>query len=146
MGESVPFQSKRAFFGAAMHTSSMHFDQRTQTALREVGLTMEEINEASEHVVTATQDAADDLTAFFEGNEVIYSDMDRAHSASDIQEHAVEYIDLYTHAADIRGYIRFDSWGVPVEGGRILDDGSVELTLGPTVNGRVRFATDRDVL
>jgi hypothetical protein len=33
-----------------------------------------------------------------------------------------------------------------VEGGRPLDDGLVELTLGPTVNGRTRFAADRDAL
>lgn len=126
----------------------MHFDQRTQASLRAVGLSMDEIQSASDRVVAATQDAATDLETFFEGNEVVYSDMDQAHSASEIQEHSVEFIDLYTHADDIRGYLRFDSWGVPVEGGRVLDDDgeTVELTLGPTVQGRVRFASDPDQL
>lgn len=126
----------------------MHFDQRTQSSLRAVGLSMDEIQAASDRVIAATQDAATGLETFFEGRDVVYSDMDRAHSASDIQEHTVEYIDLYTHADDIRGYLRFDSWGVPVEGGRVLDDEGemVELTLGPTVQGRVRFASDSDQL
>jgi hypothetical protein len=126
----------------------MHFDQRTQASLRAVGLSMDEIQAASDRVVAATQDAATDLEAFFEGHETVYSDMDQAHSASEIQKHTVEYIDLYTHADDIRGYLRFGSWGVPVEGGRVLDDRGeiVELTLGPTVQGRVRFASDPDQL
>jgi hypothetical protein len=126
----------------------MHFDQRTQVSLRAVGLSMDEIQAASDRVIAATQDAATDLETFFEGHETVYSDMDQAHSANEIQEHAVEYIDLYTHADDIRGYLRFDSWGVPVEGGRVLDDEGeiVELTLGPTVQGRVRFASDPDQL
>jgi hypothetical protein len=74
--------------------------------------------------------------------------MDRAHSATDYPEHTVEYLDLYTHADDIRGYLRFDSWGVYVEGGRVLseDPAVVELTCGPTVHDRVRFAGDRDHL
>ncbi|WP_248907488.1 DUF7532 family protein [Halocatena marina] len=119
----------------------MHFDQRTLAALRAVGLSMDEIREASEHAVTATRETASEIETFFEEHEVVYSDMDRAHSASETQEHTVEYIDLYTHAADIRGYLRFDSWGVPVEGGRVLDD-RIELTLGPTVHDRVRFTDD----
>lgn len=124
----------------------MHFDQRTQAALRSVGLSMEEIQKASDHAVEATSETAASIEAFFEGRDAVYSDMDRAHSTGDIQEHAVEYIDLYTHAADLRGYLRFDSWGVPVEGGRVLDDGIVELTLGPTVHDRVQFADDPDRL
>jgi hypothetical protein len=72
--------------------------------------------------------------------------MDIAHSSSDIQEHTLEYVALYTHADDIRGYVRFDSWGVPVEGGRVLSEEKVELTLGPTVDGRVRFAGDEAAL
>ena len=66
----------------------MHFDQRTQAALREAGLSTDEI----------------------------------------------------------RGYLRFDTWGVSVADGRILSEDSVELTLGPTVHDRVRFAADRDAL
>lgn len=119
----------------------MHFDQRTQAALREVGLSMAEIQDASDHVVTATRETATEIEAFFEDG-VVYSEMDRAHSSGGVQEHAVEYVDCYTHAADIRGYLRFESWGVPIEGGRVLDDGSVELALGPTVHDRVRFVDD----
>ena len=124
----------------------MHFTQREQAALREAGLAQSALEAASEAVVEATQQAAADLEAFFAGRETVYSDMDIAHSSSDIQEHTVEYVDLYTHADDIRGYLRFDSWGVPVEGGRVLTDEKVELTLGPTVDGRVRFAVTRDAL
>jgi hypothetical protein len=124
----------------------MHFDQRTQRALRAVGLSTAEIEAASEAVVEATEADAARLETLFEGRETIYSDMDRAHSSTEYPEHAVEYLDLFTHAADIRGYLRFDNWGVPVEGGRVLDEGLVELTLGPTVDDRVRFAPDRDSL
>ena len=124
----------------------MHFDQRTQRALRAVGLSTAEIGAASDTVVEATEADAARLETFFEGRETIYSDMDRAHSSTEYPEHAVEYPDLFTHAADIRGYLRFDSWGVPVEGGRVLDEELVELTLGPTVNDRVRFAPDHDSL
>ncbi|WP_330632088.1 DUF7532 family protein [Halocatena halophila] len=123
----------------------MHFDQRTQAALRSVGLSQEQIQQASDHAVAATEKTANELESFFE-RETVYSTMDRAHSSSDIQEHTVEYIDIFTHAADIRGYLRFDSWGVPIEGGRALDDGTVELTLGGTVNDRVRFADSSDML
>ena len=124
----------------------MHFDQRTQHALREMGLSTAEIEAVSEAVVEATAADADRLEALFEGKETVYSDMDRAHGSTNYPEHTVDYLDLFTHAADIRGYLRFDSWGVPVEGGRVLDEESIELTLGPTVDGRVRFATDRDSL
>ncbi|WP_262175179.1 DUF7532 family protein [Haloarcula laminariae] len=124
----------------------MHFTQREQAALRDAGLAQDAIEAASDAVVEATKEAADDLEAFFAGRETVYSDMDIAHSSSEIQEHTLDYVDLYTHADDIRGYVRFDSWGVPVEGGRVLTDAKVELTLGPTVDGRVRFAADRDAL
>jgi len=124
----------------------MHFDQRTQEALREAGLSTEEIRAASEAVVAATREDADRLETFFADREAVYSDMDLAHAAEDHPEHAVEYLDLFTHADDIRGYLRFDSWGAPVEGGRVLSEDVVELTLGPTVDGRVRFAASRDAL
>ncbi|WP_254543208.1 DUF7532 family protein [Halomarina pelagica] len=124
----------------------MHFDQRTQAALREVGLSADQLRTASDLVKEATREDAAALEAFFEGRETVYSDMEVAHGAGGVQEHVVEYLDLYTHAADVRGYLRFDSWGVPVEGGRPLSDGTVELTLGPTVNDRVRFAADSDDL
>ena len=118
----------------------MHFTQRAQQALRDAGLDQSTLEAVSEAVVEATQQAAADLEAFFAGRETVYSDMDIAHSSSDVQTHTLEYVDLYTHADDIRGYVRFDSWGVPVEGGRVLTEKTVELTLGPTVDGRVRFA------
>lgn len=124
----------------------MHFTQREQQALREVGLSTDDVAEASAAVVDATAQAADDLEAFFADRETVYSDMTLAHSTDDVQEHTVEYLDLFTHADDIRGYLRFDSWGVPVQGGRVLSEEVVELTLGPTVDGRVRFAADREAL
>jgi hypothetical protein len=124
----------------------MHFTQREQQALRDAGIDQDSIEAASDAVVAATDDAADALEAFFDGRETVYSDMDIAHSSSEIQEHTVEYCDLFTHADDIRGYLRFDTWGVPVEGGRVLSDEKVELSLGPTVHGRVRFAADEDAL
>ena len=123
----------------------MPFDQRTQEALRTVGLSNEEIREASELVVDAVDRDADRLRSFFERG-VVYSDMEMAHSSGGINEHAVEFIDLFTHGSDLRGYLRFDTWGVPVEGGRILSEDVVELTLGPTVDDRVRFARDEDAL
>jgi len=124
----------------------MHFDQRTQRALREVGLDRDDLRRASRLVTEAVERDADRLEAFFADADDVYSDMEMAHSSSDVQEHDVEYLDLFTHGADLRGYLRFDSWGVPVEDGRVLSEGKVELRLGPTVNARVRFATDRDAL
>mgnify|MGYP000106120108 CR=1 FL=1 len=124
----------------------MHFSQREQQALREAGLSTDEIATASDAVVAATEESAADLESFFADAVTIYSNMEMAHSASDVQEHTLDYLDLFTHADDIRGYLRFDSWGVPVEGGRVLGDDVVELTLGPTVDGRVRFAHDPDAL
>jgi hypothetical protein len=124
----------------------MHFDQRTQQALRDAGLDTDEIQSISESVVEATREAATELEAFFDGLDTVHSDMDKAHSSSDVHEHTVEYIDLFTHGSDLRGYLKFEGWGVPVEGGRVLSDETVELTLGPTVDDRVRFSTDPDAL
>lgn len=123
----------------------MPFDQRTQQALREVaGLSTDEIQEVSDAVVDATRDEAERLETFFDTLDIVYSDMDQAHTASEYPEHTVENLDLYTHADDIQGYLRFETWGAYVEGGRVLDEDLVELTLGPTVHDRVRFATDRE--
>ncbi|MFD1587744.1 hypothetical protein ACFR9U_12180 [Halorientalis brevis] len=124
----------------------MHFDQRTQQALREAGLDTDEIEAASASVVDATQETAAELEAFFDDLDAVHSDMDMAHSSSDVVEHTVEYVDLYTHGADLRGYLKFDGWGVYVEDGRVLTDDTVELTLGPTVHDRVKFTTDPDAL
>lgn len=124
----------------------MHFDQRTQRALREFGLSTGQIEEISEAVVEATEGEAAALEGFFGDGGTFYSDMEQAHSTTAFPAHEVEYLDLYTHAADLRGYLRFDTWGVYVEAGRVLSDKVVELTLGPTVHDRVRFATSRDEL
>lgn len=124
----------------------MHFDQRTQAALRDAGLDTDEIADISTAVTESTAEAADDIEAFFEGLDGVYSDMDMAHSSADYPEHGLEYVDLYTHADELRGYIKFDGWGAYVEDGRVLSETVVELTLGPTVHDRVRFAADRDEL
>ncbi|ELZ19817.1 hypothetical protein C477_07558 [Haloterrigena salina JCM 13891] len=124
----------------------MHFDQRTQQALRDVGLETDDLRAASEAVVEAVEADAAALEEFFDERDAVYSDMDMAHSSSDYPEHAVEYLDLTTHADEMRGWLRFDTWGVYVEDGRVLPDESVELTLGPTINDRVRFAPDRETL
>ena len=120
----------------------MHFDPRTQEALRAVGLDTDQLREASALVGEAVTEDAATLEAFFADNDTVYSDMDMAHSAGDTVEHDVEHLDLYTHGADLRGYLRFDAWGVYVEGGRPLTEETVELSLGPTVHDRVRFAVD----
>jgi len=124
----------------------MHFDQRTQRALREVGLDADDLQRASELVVEATDETAAELEAFFQAADTLYSDMDLAHGADDYPEHAVEYLDLTTHAETMRGWLRFDSWGAYVEDGRVLDEDLVELTLGPTIHDRVKFAPDRERL
>jgi hypothetical protein len=123
----------------------MHFDQRTQAALRSVGLDDDEIREASDAVAAAVERDAERLRAFFD-RDTVHSDMEMAHSAGGTNEHSVAYLDVFTHGSDLRGYLRFDSWGVPVAGGRVLSEDVVELTLGPTVDDRVRFAADGDAL
>ena len=124
----------------------MHFDQRTQRALRDVGLETDDLRAASEAVVEAVAEDAAALEDFFDEHDAVYSDMDMAHSSSEYPEHAVDDADITTHGDEMRGWLRFDTWGVYVEDGRILDDGSVELILGPTIDDRVRFAADRETL
>ncbi|MFP8952873.1 hypothetical protein ACLI4Z_07875 [Natrialbaceae archaeon A-arb3/5] len=126
----------------------MHFDQRTQRALRDAGLDTDELQAASAAVVDAVESDAAELEAFFDAHETVYSDMDMAHSASEYPEHTVSYLDMTTHADEMRGWLRFDSWGVYVENGRILDadDEYIELTLGPMIHDRIRFAADRETL
>ncbi|THE65087.1 hypothetical protein D8Y22_07630 [Salinadaptatus halalkaliphilus] len=132
----------------------MHFDQRTQRALREVGLETDDLRAASQAVVDAVETDAAALEDFFAAHDTVYSDMELAHSTADYPEHAIEWLDLTTHADEMRGWLRFDSWGVYVEDGRILDGGDdleaanahIELTLGPTIHDRVRFAPARETL
>lgn len=119
----------------------MHFDPREQAALRETGLTTDQLQAASDAVTAAAETDAAAIADFFD-RDTVYSDMDRAHSTGDVHEHTVEFVDLFTHSDDIRGYLRFDAWGVWVAGGRVLREAVVELTLGPTIHGRVRFAAE----
>ncbi len=124
----------------------MHFDSRTQAALREVGLTTDEIETASDLVAEQVADDAAAIESFFGDGGTYYSDMELAHAGDGLAEHEVVSVSLYTHAADLRGYVEFENWGVPVEGGRILSEDVVELSLGPTVHDRVRFAADPEAL
>ena len=124
----------------------MHFDQRTQQALRELGLEIDDLRTASEAVVEAVKADAAALESFFDDHDIVYSDMDMAHSSATYPEHAVETLDIPTHGAEMRGWLRFETWGAYVEDGRLLEDGTVELTLGPPIHERVRFASDRDQL
>jgi hypothetical protein len=124
----------------------MHFDQREQAALREAGLSTAEIEAVSDRVVASVREAAADLEAFFDAHDTLYSDMQTVHSASEYRTHESVSLDLYTHAADLRGWVRFENWGAYVEGGRPLGDDLVELRLGPTVHARVKFATDPGAL
>jgi hypothetical protein len=133
------------------------------------GLSTEEIQAVAAAVADAAEREAARLRAFFD-RDVVYSDMDRAHSDADVHEHDRSFVDLYTHADEIRGYVRFGTWGAWVADGRVLrpasavpeaegeaptEDGAgaesdpadlVELTLGPTVHERVRFAADPEEL
>ncbi len=126
----------------------MHFDERTQRALREAGLETDEIVAASDRVAELVDDDAEAIADFFAPDGPVQSDMELAHSTADLQEHPVADVELFTHGSDIRGYLSLDGWGVPVEGGRILTtdaDGTpvvVELSLGATIHDRVRFARD----
>jgi hypothetical protein len=132
----------------------MHFDPREQAALREAGLSTEDLEAASEAVADAATAEAARVEAFFVDRTPVYSDLELAHSDADVQHHEHATVDLFTHAADIRGFVRFDTWGAWVEDARVLAAPAgeealptvVELTLGPTVHDRVRFAADREAL
>lgn len=126
----------------------MLFDQRTRAKLRDAGLSRDDIKEIEQSVADETTAEAERVASFFDGLDTVYSDMDQTHSAAEFPEHDLDYVDLFTHSQDIRGFVRFDTWGAYVEGARTLteDDDEptvVELTLGPTIHGRVRFARDR---
>lgn len=137
----------------------MHFDSRTQQALREADLDTDAIAAASDRVAELVAEDAERLRVFFDGDGPYYSDMELAHSTESIQEHPTAAVDLFTHGSDLRGYLSLGGWGVPIEGGRVLQTGSksnggsddnhpvlVELSLGETIHDRVRFARDREVL
>lgn len=161
----------------------MLFDQRTRAALRDAGLTQADISDVEQRVTEQAREDARRVEAFFDGLDTVYSDMDQTHSVADYPEHDLDYVDLFTHSEDIRGFLRFETWGAYVEGARVLEreatasegasgvpesgasGGSaeqrssggaasaesahplvVELTLGPTVDDRVRFAAERSLL
>jgi hypothetical protein len=145
----------------------MHFDQREQAALRAAGLSTQDLQSIAADVAAAAEREADRLSAFFD-RDVVYSDIDLAHSSGDLHEHDLRFVDLFTHAEAIRGYVRVDTWGAWIADGRVLRPTSavpetdtaetvgqdapsdpvdlVELTLGPTVHDRVRFAADPEEL
>lgn len=135
----------------------MLFDSRTREKLRAAGLDRETLRRVEREVSEEAGEEADRIEAFFErlgatgeGTATVYSDMDLTHSSSEYPEHEVRYVDLFTHSQDVRGWLRFDSWGAYVEGGRVVEVDDqvrvVELSLGPTVHDRVRFAADRTAL
>jgi hypothetical protein len=115
----------------------MHFDQRTQTALREFGLDAEEIAGISDSVVDRVAADLGRIEQLLSGLEPVYSDVDLTHSSAEFPEHDIESVDLYTHGADLCGYVAFDGWGAYVD---VLSESVVALTLGPTAYDRVRFA------
>lgn len=121
----------------------MRFDQRARRALRDAGVSTDAIQRAERDLADAASETAAEVAAFFEDVDTVYSDMDQTHSSAEYPEHTVDYLDLFTHSDDVRGFLRFDSWGVYVEDARVLSDETVELTLGPTVHDRVRFARER---
>ena len=129
----------------------MLFDQRTRAKLRAAGLSRDDLRRIEGEVADEAAAEADRVEAFFDGLDTVYSDMDQTHSAAEFPEHDLDYVDLFTHSQDIRGFVRFETWGAYVEGARVLteDDGDptvVELTLGPTIHDRVRFAGERAAL
>lgn len=141
----------------------MLFDQRTRAKLREAGLDNDTLRRIEKEVAADAEEEAERVESFFADLDVVYSDMDLTHSRSDYPEHDLEYVDLFTHSQDIRGYVRFGTWGAYVEGARVLSEEEsessrdsstanggtvsvVELELGPTVHDRVRFARDRAAL
>ncbi|MGB9964157.1 DUF7532 family protein [Halobacterium hubeiense] len=129
----------------------MLFDQRTRAALRDAGLSQDDIAAVEDHVTEQAREDARRVESFFDGRETVYSDMDLTHSRADHPEHDLDYVDLFTHSEDVRGFVRFETWGAYVEGARVLEESDdeptvVELTLGPTVDARVRFAGERSRL
>ena len=124
----------------------MLFDQRTRAKLREAGLDNDTLRRIEKEVAAEAEAEAERVASFFADLDVAYSDMDLTHSRSEFPEHDIAFVDLFTHSQDIRGYIRFETWGAYVEGARALDENVVELELGPTVHDRVRFARDRAAL
>ena len=124
----------------------MSLDQRIRRALRDAGVDAAVLREAEQTASETAREDAERVERFFDDGTAFYSDMDRTHDTEQFPEHRIEYVDLFTHAQDVRGYVRFDSWGAYVAGARPISEDVVELSLGPTVHGRVRFAQERAAL
>jgi hypothetical protein len=129
----------------------MLFDSRIRAKLLEAGLDADALRDIEEAVAAEAEATAEAVTEFLGGDPgsdaiTVYSDMDRTHSTAEYPEHEIAYVDLFTHSQDVRGYVRFDTWGAFVEGARVLDGDVAELELGPTVHDRVRFARSREAL
>ena len=124
----------------------MQFDPRTQSALREVGLDDDAVRRTADLVTETVREDAAAIEPFLEGRETVHSDVETAHPTAERHEHAVAFVDTHAHGGDLRGDLRFDSWGGPVEDGRVRSETTVEPTLGPTVHDRVRFAAEPEAL
>jgi len=129
----------------------MLFDARTRSALREAGVDADTLRDIEDRVAEEAAETAGEVEAFLGGGpekpaRTVYSDMDLTHATDEYPEHDLRYADLFTHSQDVRGFVRFGTWGAYVEGVRVLDDDVVELEVGPTVNERVRFAHSRGAL
>jgi len=125
----------------------MHFDPRTGLAFREVALSTPEIETVAKLVSRVIREGAMFFETSFEWMKTALPDMSPAHSDGNYPEDAPEYVDLSPDVADFRGHVRLDGWGAPVEDGRVLKDGTlVELSPGPTVDDRIRFAHGRSAL
>lgn len=98
----------------------MLFDARTREHLRDAGLTRDDLRRIEDAVAADARETADAVESFFDAHDVVYSDMDLTHAKHDRPEHDVDYCDLFTHSQDIRGFLRFETWGVYVEGTRVL--------------------------
>jgi len=140
----------------------MHFDARTQRALREAGARHgRDCGGIRPSRRTGRRGRRQPPGVLRAGGTLLLRHGD-GHSATERQEHATADVDLFTHGSDLRGYLSLEGWGVPIEGGRVLrtaetggddEEGDndetpvlVELSLGATVHDRVRFARDPDEL
>lgn len=128
----------------------MHFDRRTQAALSDVGIDIDDLRGASDAIGNAVAAYAKAIESFFDDHETVYSDASMTHSNGQHPEHTVRYLEhpvrylgVTTHAGEMRGWLRSDTWDAFVKDGHVLGEEYVELSLGSPIHGRGRFATDR---
>ncbi len=132
-----------ARFASPLRSAGMHFDAPRTAALRELA-SSKRPSSGLRRGGRSHRRRGRRPGAFFDGRETVHSDMVSL-TAPSRQEHTVEYCDLLTHADDIRGY-RASTPGRSGRGRTPSSEEKVELSLGPTVHGRVRFAADEDAL